>query len=485
MEPDCSKRARSGWVRTAADLPTRPFTDRILGVATNLSKVSVLTLDYAEVKPRMARTTKRTYRAVPGSGVRRIWAGGQPSLSGGRLARQGFVYYAFDGWPIRDLARSFSAELAQELTEAENEVRRLNDDPPRTQLLEAVARQLLRSEAVASSRIEGFELSHRKLAEAAFDPEDTSLNARAVLGNVRAMDEAIRFASEQLDLTVTEIRTIHRRLFEGTRDAAIGGVIRNSQNWIGGRDNPWGARFIPVPEDQVTRLLDDLCRFAARDDLSAIAQAAIVHAQFETIHPFIDGNGRTGRALVHVVLRRRRLTPRLVPPISLILATWAQTYVGGLTTFRHLEEPDSPQRSSATHEWLQVFATAANRASADATRYARDIVEIEGQWRERLGAVRANSTTDLLLRLLPGVPLLTVQTAATLTQRSEVAASTAIGRLTDAGVLVQRNIGRHRYRVFEAPDVIGLFTALERSLASETGDTLSAPPVRRVPRRPS
>jgi hypothetical protein len=177
------------------------------------------------------------------------------------------------------------------------------------------------------------------------------------------------------------------------------------------------------------------------------------------------------------------VAPRFVPPISLILATWASTYVGGLTTFRHLDEPDSPQRSTATHEWLRVFATATSRASADATRYASDIVDIEGQWRERLGAVRANSTADLLLRLLPGVPLLTVQTAATLTQRSEVAASAAIRRLTDVGVLVQRNIGRHRYRVFEAPDVIGMFTALERSLASETGDTLSSPPIRRVPRR--
>jgi Fic family protein len=299
------------------------------------------------------------------------------------------------------------------------------------------------------------------------------------------MADAIDRASSPKRFGLEDLLAIHRRLME-TSDAAEAGQIRTQQNWIGGnRYNPCSAAFVPPPPHRVTDLLDDLVAYLNGDEHPAVVQAAIVHAQFETIHPFIDGNGRTGRALVHVVLRRRRLAPRFVPPISLILATWAQTYVGGLTTFRHLEEPDSPQRSSATHEWLQVFATAANRASADATRYARDIFEIEGQWRERLGAVRANSTTDLLLRLLPGVPLLTVQTAAALTQRSEVAASTAIGRLTDAGVLVQRNIGRHRYRVFEAPDVIGLFTALERSLASETGDTLSAPPVRRVPRRPT
>ena len=474
MEPDCSKRARSGWVRTAADLPTRPFTDRILGVATNLSKVSVLTLDYAEVKPRMARTTKRTYRAVPGSGVRRIWAGGQPSLSGGRLARQGFVYYAFDGWPIRDLARSFSAELAQELTEAENEVRRLNDDPPRTQLLEAVARQLLRSEAVASSRIEGFELSHRKLAEAAFDPEDTSLNARAVLGNVRAMDEAIRFASEQLDLTVTEIRTIHRRLFEGTRDAAIGGVIRNSQNWIGGRDNPWGARFIPVPEDQVTRLLDDLCRFAARDDLSAIAQAAVVHAQFETIHPFSDGNGRVGRSLIHLVLRRRGLAPYYVPPVSLILAANYEEYERGLTTFREEQ----------VEEWCGIFARAVTIACRGAGELATRIEELKARWREQAGSPRADSAAAKLIDLLPVQPVLDMRTVQDALDVSDEAARLGIARLESAGILSEIT-KRKRGRAWGSVGLFALLDSFERLVATPTGGST---PMRRAPRptrRPS
>src|SRR6266545_2446849 len=147
----------------------------------------------------MAERSRRpnVYRVGPGDGVRRFWAPGQPSLSGGRLARQGFWYYAFRGRPVKTLDPSFSGEIAQDIANAESEIHRLNHAPPRTQLLEAVARQLLRTEAVASSRIEGLELSHRKLAEAAFDPEDRSENARTVLGNVRALEEAIDRATRQ------------------------------------------------------------------------------------------------------------------------------------------------------------------------------------------------------------------------------------------------------------------------------------------------
>lgn len=420
--------------------------------------------------------------------LRCVW---DPRFEGvSRRDRSGCSYDAYIPDPLVGWDLSIPADLAADIADAEAAIRDLNigDAAPQVSF-EGLARFLLRAESVASSRIEGIEASPQRLLRAeallAQGGDAADRAAAEILANISAMADAIDRASSPKRFGLEDLLAIHRRLME-TSDAAEAGQIRTQQNWIGGSSyNPCAAAFVPPPPDRVDDLLDDLVAYLNGDEHPAVVQAAIVHAQFETIHPFTDGNGRTGRALVHVVLRRRRLAPRFVPPISLILATWAQTYVGGLTTFRHLDEPDSPQRSITAHEWLRVFATAANRASAGATRYARDIVEIEGQWRERLGAVRANSTTDLLLGLLPGVPLLTVQTAAALTQRSEVAASGAIGRLTDAGVLVQRNIGRHRYRVFEAPAVIGLFTALERSLAPETGDTLAAPPVRRVPRRPT
>jgi Fic family protein len=154
-----------------------------------------------------------------------------------------------------------------------------------------------------------------------------------------------------------------------------------------------------------------------------------------------------------------------------VLATWVDDYISGLTAFRHLGPADSPQRSSAAEVWLRTFAGATLRACNDAQGYASRIDDLVEDWRRALGTVRRGSALDLLLGVLPGVPLLTVNSAARLIHRSDVAAGSAINRLAEAGILVQRNVGKQRYRIFEAPEVLELFTSLERSLASPTGDT--------------
>ena len=256
------------------------------------------------------------------------------------------------------------------------------------------------------------------------------------------------------------------------------------QNWIGGSSyNPCSAAFIPPPPELVESLLEDLLRYVNGYDHPALVQAAIAHAQFETIHPFADGNGRAGRALIHVILRRRGLALRFVPPISLVLATWATDYIAGLTAFRHIGTSTSSERSTGAGTWLRTFATAANRSCGDAEAYASQIDSLDAAWRKRLGPVRANSAAALLLNVLPGVPMITVESAARLIERSEMRTGEAVNRLEAAGVVRQRNVGRQRYRVFEAPDVIDLFTGLERTLATPTGDTATAAPSRPVPRR--
>ncbi len=250
--------------------------------------------------------------------------------------------------------------------------------------------------------------------------------------------------------------------------------------------------WMTIPE-----LIDDVCtwcqyhprRAALRRALtgnehSPLVQAAIAHAQFETIHPFADGNGRSGRALIHVILRRRGLSPTFVPPISLVLATWSDDYISGLTAFRHLDPADSPERSLAAHTWLRTFAGATLRACNDAQIYAARVDELVHEWRLSLGTVRKGSALDLLLDVLPGVPLLTVESAAGLIDRSDVATGAVVNRLVDAGILTQRNIGRQRYRIFEAPTVLDLFTSLERALAGPTGDTATDEPARPVPKSP-
>jgi Fic family protein len=232
----------------------------------------------------------------------------------------------------------------------------------------------------------------------------------------------------------------------------------------------------------VPGLVADLCAFCNTDDLSPVAQAAIAHAQFETIHPFVDGNGRTGRALIHMVLRRRGIAERVLPPVSLVLATLARSHIDGLTAFRYVGSASSPRAIEGLNTWVGRFAGACTRSVQDAKDFEARVAELEMSWRERLGPVRANSAVDLILRILPGAPILTVDGAATLIGRTFNPANEAIQRLVDAGILRQVNVGR-RNRAYEAPDVIAAFTALERQLASPEGDTRMSKPVRRVPER--
>lgn len=214
----------------------------------------------------------------------------------------------------------------------------------------------------------------------------------------------------------------------------------------------------------------DLLEFCNDDSLPAVAQAAVAHAQFETIHPFIDGNGRTGRVLIHMVLRRRGLVPRVLPPVSLVLVTWAGEYVAALQGTRYLAGVDSAEAHQGLNRWIGVFAAACRRAVADATMFEERVARLQEGWRTRLGRVRANSALDLLLRALPGAPILTVQGAAALIGRSVPAANSAVARMVEAEVLTQSTVGK-RNRTFEAGELIRAFTDLERQLASPTGDT--------------
>jgi hypothetical protein len=182
------------------------------------------------------------------------------------------------------------------------------------------------------------------------------------------------------------------------------------------------------------------------------------------------------------VLRRRALATRVTVPVSLILATWSQSYVEGLTASQYRGPATSREAHEGCNRWVALFAVACRRAVADATAFEERMLKVESSWRERLGAVRANSSVDLLLRALPGAPIVTVMGAAELLGRSFEAANNAIERLVDAGILQQVKFGR-RNRAFEAPYVIQAFTDLERQLASPSSDTRVSPPVRTVPRR--
>ena len=352
---------------------------------------------------------------------------------------------------------------------------------------EALARILLRAESVASSRIEGLEVGARRLlrAEAAIKlgERPSDVTATEVLANINAMTSAVRGVSPADLISVDTLLSFHRHLLSGTRLHAYAGTVRSEQNWIGGSSyNPCAASFVPPPPEFVRELLEDLCDFSNGESIPAVAQAAIAHAQFETIHPFADGNGRTGRALIHLILRRRGLATRVLPPVSLVLATWADDYILGLEATRYRGPATSAAAQAGIDLWVGRFAAACRRAVGDAADYEERTRLLQESWRDRLGAVRAKSAVDALISILPGAPIVTVSSAAGLSGRSFKAANDGIARLADAGIVRQISVGR-RNRAFEAPEVIEEFTALERRLASPAGDTRFSRPSRRVPRR--
>jgi Fic family protein len=416
--------------------------------------------------------------------IDRIWT--PADLTGlPRRDRRGCDYQAYLPDPLAGRRLYLSGTTAADVADAEAAIVRFDERVSSLADTEALARLLLRAEAVASSHIEGLVVGGRRLlrAEAAEALGDTTVDVSAaeVLNNIAAMD----FAVHSLDgeVTVDGILEMHRLLLDGTRQHTFAGRFRDTQNWVGGSSyNPCSAAFVPPPESRVDELMADLCAFVNDDALPPVAQAAVAHAQFETIHPFVDGNGRTGRALVHVILRRRGLTPRAVPPISLILATRAQDYIAGLTAYRYLGPPDDRAAVEGVNHWISTFAAATNRAAVDAGGFEDRIEALRVDWRSRLGSVRARSAVAELLDRLPGTPIVTVNGVAELLGRSVTAANEAIERFATAGILSPVTAGR-RNRVWEATEVVDAFADFERALASPLGDTRAQGPSRPVPAR--
>ena len=415
----------------------------------------------------------------------RRWAGDPAGLT--RRDRRPCTYTVYR--PGRLAGRRFVLDgaVAAEVGDGEAALLKLDASAAALAGTEALARLLLRAEAIASSWIEGLEVGGRRLlrAESARRLGEASRDVTAleVLGNIDALVWGVDTVGPGESITVDTLLEAHRRLLAGTRVETHGGRLRTLQNWIGGSAyNPCSAEFVPPPPEAVAGLLDDLLSFCNDDSLPALAQAAIAHAQFETIHPFVDGNGRTGRVLIHLILRRRGLGLRVLPPVSLVLATWSRDYIGGLTGTRHVGPPDSVEGHAGANRWIALFASACRRAVEDATRFEAQMRALQASWIERTGRPRRDSAARRLIEALPAAPVLTASTAATLINRSFQATGQAIDRLVSASVLAQANVGR-RNRTFEAPELIEAFTALERQLASPAGDTRVSRPARRVPRR--
>lgn len=389
-----------------------------------------------------------------GTLVRRIWAH-DPELYAPVRYRRACAYDAFVPLSLDGLSLKIPGILLGIISDAEKAISDLNRAGGAE--LAPLARLLLRTESIASSKVEGMQVDARQLARAEANQEvgrRIGADAAEILANVDAMALAVERATATAALGIDDLLDVHRVLLARAPNARIAGRLRRTQNWIGGNDyNPCGADFVPPPPEEVERLLADLCAFVADESLPPLVQAAIAHAQFETIHPFDDGNGRTGRALVQVVLRRRRLAPAFVPPVSVILARDKARYVEGLTDFR----------MDRLAEWLTVFSEAAARAATLARRYAASVAHLQHGWRERLRAAaapRSDAAAWAIIDVLPAHPVVTVPVAVAATRRTKPAVTAGVSELEAAGVL--RPLGNSaRNRAWEADGLLDLIVDLE------------------------
>lgn len=384
-------------------------------------------------------------------------------------------------------------DISRQVTSVERSLRALNGTG--AEGLVGIARFLLRSEAIASSRIEGIAPSAQQVALAELGQSETvrgiSEQAKLVANNMTIVRGATTELVQAETLTVDHIVELHRALLPNEPRHQ---GLRTVQNWIGtSRWTPIGAAYVPPDPDRVPEFMADLVDYMNGAAHAPLIQAAVVHAQFETIHPFTDGNGRVGRALIHTVLARRGLTERAVLPISLVLATLRNRYVAGLTDYRHTAPPASAEASASTNAWLATFIEAAAIAVEQTAKLVSEINDLREAWTERLTdhrvaaglrpTPRSDSAVARLLGQLPEAPVVTATTLARILDVSFPAASAALDELRLAGILTTKSIERGA-KAYIAREVLDLITVSERALASTQFDTRSSAPNRPVPARP-
>lgn len=409
-----------------------------------------------------------------------------------RRERRSGAYRSYIPDPLTSTSLFLPPEVDALVSRAERAVRLSTESRD----LEGIARFLLRSEAIASSRIEGVAPGTKQVALAELEttegegPLGASEQAQLVFRNMTVVERARAELATAEEITLDQILSLQEALVaDGPADSGL----RKVQNWIGGSSHhPLGADFVPPAPELLTSSLHDLLTYANGAAHSPVIQAALVHAQFETIHPFTDGNGRVGRALIHTILMRRGLTTRAILPLSQILSTLREDYVRALSAYRYTGSPNGEAFHSARAEWISFFARAMIIAAEQAERTREDLDEMRAHWDERLTAWRAStghqralrstSATARILEDLPSTPVLTAGSASRIHGVTPQAAHQGLHMLESAGVL--SSTSRRGRRIYFAPLVLDLVDLSVRRLASTRFDTRISPPRSFVPARP-
>jgi Fic family protein len=313
-------------------------------------------------------------------------------------------------------------------------------------------------EAVLSSRIEGTQASLSDLFffESALTPAKAGEGAppddvREVANYVTALEYGLT-RLETLPVSLRLLRELHERLMDGVGGAILTpGEFRTRQNWIG----PPGSRlddavFVPPPVREMERCLHDLESFIhAASDLPALVRIALVHYQFEAIHPFIDGTGSIGRLLISLLMRSEGLLEQPLLSLSAFFERRRRDYYELLLDVSH---------RGAWTAWIEFFLAGVEEQARDAVRRTKALLDLRQKYRARFEAARSSA---LLLKLVDGLleaPVLTIPQAARRLGVTHRAASLNVQKLVEAGVIVEV-AGRGRSRIFIAR---GIFGAIEK-----------------------
>ncbi len=317
---------------------------------------------------------------------------------------------------------------------------------------EMIGLAVMRSEAVASSFIEGVSVSPTQLLriEHLRELDKTPLVQHEaeyeVLGNLDALIVASAQSQPGLPITLETILDVHRALMRYTALAESSGSLRESQSWIGGL-SPLHASYVGPPAEMVPELMADLVEFINSRKYSSLVTAAIAHAQFEMIHPFGDGNGRTGRALVHLILQQRAVGGEVLIPLSRVLREDNERYIS------ELQQTHPVDGEANWNEWClyftRVLEQAANRTMACDAR----LQLLVDEWSQVLQGTRRDSVAWKVLPILLGHPVVTSSWLQHRLNCTAMTADSALGALENAGIIRQVSAGK-RNRVFEATEVL-------------------------------
>jgi Fic family protein len=303
----------------------------------------------------------------------------------------------------------------------------------------------VRKEAVISSQIEGTQATLVDLfnfeALARPDPQ-SEIDVREVCNYLDALTYARKQLARKngLPLSVRLLNEAHRRLMKGVRGAEKEpGEIRRSQNWIGGT-RPGNAVYVPPPPREVPRLLGELEKYLhAEDSLPRLVRAGLAHAQFETIHPYLDGNGRLGRLLVTLVLGEWKLLSQPLLYLSLYFKRRREDYYRALNGVRTKGDWEG---------WTAFFLEGVATIAEEAVQSARELFALVSRDRARiLAAGKASVVSVRLFEELPRHPVVTVTGVVKLLETTKPTAAKAIALLEAAGVLTETT-GRKRDRTF-------------------------------------